>query len=132
MLAAIFAAVFATATQAVPPGTPEEIRERLAPFGTVCRAGEDCGQAAAAASTGPLSGEQVYSQFCFACHTSGVGGAPVLGDQGEWATREAKGMDTLWGSLVNGVGAMPAKGTCINCSDDELRGVLDYMLQESQ
>ena len=129
---ASLAATFAVTGYAVPPGTPDEIRERLQPFGSLCRVGDDCGQAAAASASGPLSGEQVYNQFCFACHTTGVGGAPILGDQGEWTSREAKGMDTLWGSLLNGVGAMPAKGTCMGCSDDELREVLDYMLAEGK
>ena len=112
----------------VPPGSADEIRERLQPFGAVCRAGEDCGQAAVATATGPLSGQQVYDQFCFACHTTGVGGAPKIGDVAAWDERKAKGMDTLWDSLLNGINAMPAKGTCMSCSDDELRESLDYLL----
>lgn len=128
LLGVIFAVGFAVTTNAVPPGTTDEIRTRLEPFGTLCRAGDDCGQAQAAAASGPLNGQQVYDKFCFACHMTGVGGAPKLDDQVAWTERQGKGMDTLWDSLVNGIGAMPAKGTCMGCSDDELREVLDYML----
>jgi len=128
LLAVLLAAGFAVSTNAVPPGTSDEIRTRLEPFGTVCRSGDDCGQAAVASASGPMSGQQVYDKFCFACHTTGVGGAPKLDDKVAWTERQGKGMDALWDSLINGIAAMPAKGTCMGCSDDELREVLDYML----
>jgi len=117
---------------AVPPGTADEIRARLQPSGTLCRAGQDCGVVAAVASAEPLSGEQVYNQFCFACHTTGVAGAPVLGDAEAWAPRLAQGMDLLWEHTVNGINAMPAMGTCMACSDEELRASVDYMLADVQ
>ncbi|MEM7218280.1 MAG: c-type cytochrome [Pseudomonadota bacterium] len=127
----LFVAAFGVATAlAVPPGTDDEVRARLAPLGSLCRAGDDCGVAAVAA--GPRTGKDVYDTACFACHTTGVGDAPVLGDASTWAPRVGKGMDALWGSLLNGIGAMPAKGTCMDCSDDELRAVLDYMLADVQ
>ena len=112
----------------VPPGSEDDIRARLQPFGNLCRAGEDCGQAAAAVASGPLSGEAVYNQFCFACHATGVGGAPMLGAADAWAPRLAQGLDPLWDHTLNGSNAMPAKGTCMSCSDDELRGAMDYMV----
>ena len=117
---------------ALPPGTDDEIKARLEPFGSVCRAGEDCGTAVAAAASGPLSGQQVYDQFCFACHMSGVGGAPTFGDVEAWAERSTKGMDVLMASTINGIGTMPAKGTCMNCSDDELSAAVTYMLDNAQ
>ena len=117
---------------ALPPGTNDEISERLAPFGSVCRAGDDCGVVAVSSASGPLSGQQVYDQFCFACHTSGVGGAPLLGDAAAWEPRVAKGLDELMASTLNGINAMPAKGTCMNCSDDELSAAVDYMIGQTQ
>ncbi len=117
---------------ALPPGTDDEIRARLEPFGSVCRAGDDCGAAVAAVASGPLSGQQVYDQFCFACHMSGVGGAPTFGDVEAWAERSAKGYDVLMASTVNGIGTMPAKGTCMNCSDDELGDAVTYMIEQVQ
>ena len=112
----------------VPPGTNDEISARLKPVGELCKAGQTCGAAAAAASGGPArSGQQVYDQFCFACHSTGVGGAPKLKNAAEWAPHLAKGDDALWKSIMNGLNAMPPKGTCMNCSDDELRAALGYM-----
>ncbi len=132
VLAGLAALFLAFAAQAVPPGTADEIAERLKPFGNVCRTGDDCGAATAAVATGPLSGEEVYNQFCFACHNSGVSNAPILGDVAGWAPRIDKGMDALMASTLNGINAMPAKGTCMNCSDDELADAVDYMLEQSR
>ncbi len=129
-LAALAAVSVAGWIYAVPPGTSDEISARVQPFGQVCRSGEDCGASTAAAASGPLSGQQVYDQFCFACHATGVGGAPTLGDSGAWAVRLDKGMDTLMASTLNGLNAMPAKGTCMSCSDDELGEAVQYMLEQ--
>ncbi len=119
---------------AVPPGTADEIRERLTPFGEVCRSGDDCAGAGAAttASSGPMTGEQVYNQFCGTCHAAGVAGAPIQGDGAAWEPRLAKGMDTLWDHTLNGFNAMPPKGTCMACSDEELRNAMEYMVEAAQ
>ena len=127
----------AAAADRVPPGTDDDIRERLEPFGQLCRAGDDCGGGAAggaamAGSGGAMSGEQVYNQFCGTCHNIGVAGAPKVGDVAAWEPRLAKGMDTLWDHTLNGFNAMPAKGTCMGCSDDELRAALDYIVGQAE
>lgn len=130
LIAALVAVIVGIYTYALPPGTTEEIAERIKPFGSVCRAGEDCGTVAAVAASGPLSGQAVYDQFCFACHAAGVGGAPLQGDVAQWEPRIAKGMDVLMASTINGINAMPAKGTCMNCSDEELQAAVEYMLEQ--
>ena len=63
---------------------------------------------------------------------SGVGGAPKFGDVAAWAERAEKGMDTLMASTINGINTMPAKGTCMNCSDDELAAAVTYILDNAQ
>ena len=129
LIPALVAVLIGVYVYAVPPGTTDEIAERVKPFGSVCRSGDDCGTIAAAAASGPLSGQAVYDQFCFACHATGVSGAPKLGVADDWTPRVAKGMDTLMNSTLNGLNAMPAKGTCMSCSDDELQAAVDHMLQ---
>lgn len=112
-----------------------EIEERIAPVGEVCLQGDSsCGGAAVAASTGPRSGEDVYNSACMACHTTGAGGAPMLGDVAAWADRIAKGNDALYASGVDGVPGtgMIAKGGCMNCSDEEIHAAVDYMVAGSQ
>lgn len=117
--------------EVAPPGSEAQIRERLKPAGELCRTGQDCGTASAAVATGPMTGQQVYEKFCFACHASGVSGAPTLGNAEQWGPRAAKGMDALMGSTLNGLNAMPAKGTCATCSDEELKGAVQHMLDGS-
>ena len=125
-------AVLSVHADAVPPGTDDEIRDRLAPFGSLCRAGEDCGSGAAVAASGPRSGEDVYNQSCFACHATGASGAPILGDAESWAPRIEKGMEALMASTLNGLGMMPPKGTCMACSDEELQAATEYMIHQVQ
>ncbi len=112
-----------------------EVEERIAPVGEVCLQGDSsCGGAATAASSGPRSGEDVYNAACMACHTTGAGGAPKLGDVAAWADRIAKGNDALYASGINGVPGtgMIAKGGCMNCSDEEINAAVDYMIAGSQ
>jgi predicted CxxxxCH...CXXCH cytochrome family protein len=73
----------------------------------------------------------VYNASCLACHTTGAAGAPKLGDSPAWGARAAKGMDTLLSNAINGINAMPPKGTCAACSDDELKAAIEYILSQS-
>lgn len=113
----------------------DEIRARLSPAGTVCVVGDECaaGLAVAGGPSGPRDAETVYQTFCIACHATGVSESPILGNVEQWAPRIAKGMDTLYDSAINGFNnVMPARGTCVDCSDDEIRAVVDYMVDQSQ
>lgn len=130
LFAALCLAVPVLALAVAGAGTDDEIRARLAPDGDLCLKGEGCGGAAVATSGaggGSRDGKAVYDQFCFACHMSGVGGAPVLGDAEAWEPRIAKGMDVLYESTYNGINAMPARGTCMDCTDEELQATVDWM-----
>lgn len=82
---------------------------------------------AAAPEVAAFDVEATYQMSCFACHGTGAAGAPVLGDADAWTERMAKGMDTVMANVVNGVNAMPPKGLCMTCSDDNLRSLVDYM-----
>lgn len=81
---------------------------------------------------GPRSGEDVYNTYCGACHNTGVAGAAKLGDVAAWSERVAKGIDTVYANAINGINAMPAKGTCADCSDDEIKKTVDYILENSK
>ena len=74
------------------------------------------------------AGKSIYDTKCMACHSTGVAGAPKLGDKDAWAPRIAKGNDALLASVKNGLNAMPPKGACMSCSDAELRAAIAYMV----
>lgn len=71
-----------------------------------------------------------YQMSCFACHGTGAAGAPQPGDAEVWEERMAKGMDAVMANVINGINAMPARGICMTCSDDNLREIVDYMLNQ--
>lgn len=108
----------------------DEIRGRLNPAGSVCVFGEECaaGLALAGGASGPRDAETIYNTFCMACHATGISEAPILGNAEQWEVRIAKGADALYTSSINGLNVMPPRGTCVDCSDDEMRAAVDYML----
>jgi len=103
----------------------DKIRDRIKPVGEVC-VGAECGGAAVVAS-GPRSGEDVYGAACAACHGAGILGAPKNGDKAAWDDRLAKGMDQTLANAINGINAMPPKGNCMDCSDDEILAAIKFM-----
>jgi cytochrome c5 len=105
--------------------------ERLAPDGEVTLAGEVT-SAPAAGSGGSRSGEEIYNSKCTTCHTSGAAGAPILGAAKDWTERVGKGIDVLYTSSISGFKGMPPKGLCFDCSDDELKAAVDYMVDNSK
>jgi cytochrome c5 len=113
----------------------ESIAERISAVGSLCIEGEKCKAPvvkAAAAPTGPRSGAEVYASSCAACHTTGAAGAPKVGDIAAWSPRLDKGLETLMSNALNGFNAMPAKGMCMDCSDDEINDAVTHMVDNSK
>jgi cytochrome c5 len=126
---------FGLTAGAVMANVDDEILSRIQPIGNVCVQGEDCGAAVAptaTASADPRSGSEVYGAVCLACHTTGAAGAPVIGDASSWAPRVEQGMDTLISHAINGYNAMPAKGGCASCPDEEIAAAVEYLVAESK
>jgi cytochrome c5 len=73
-------------------------------------------------------GRKVYESTCIACHATGVGGAPKLGDKAAWAPRLAVGRDGLVKSVVSGKGAMPPRAGNPKLADADIRAAVDHML----
>lgn len=113
------------------PRMTAKVQENIKPVGQVNVGAVAAAAATTTESTGPRSGDQVYNASCMACHGTGVAGAPKVGDKAAWAERAAKGVDGLLTNAINGINAMPPKGTCAACSDDELKAAIEYMLKES-
>ena len=111
-----------------------DIEARIQPFSAVCVQGEACGGGDAVAEGVARSGEDVYNGACMACHAAGIAGAPAVGDQVAWAGRISKGMDALYDSGINGVAGtgMIARGGCADCSDDDIRAAVDFMVDSSR
>lgn len=125
------------------PAVQAEIVARLQPVGRVVPAGaEELAAAArparAAAPAAPRTGNAVFQQACSACHAAAapdVLGAPKIDDAAAWAPRIAQGMAVLRQNAIDGVqgdsGAMPARGGCLDCSDDEIVAAIEYMVEQA-
>lgn len=123
----------------------QAIIDRIKAVGTVCVNAEPCVQeeapaqavasapaAVAAAPAAARSGAEVYNASCAMCHAAGVAGAPIVGDKGAWASRIAKGAEVLNTSALKGINAMPPRGTCMACSDEELIAAVQHMVDASK
>ena len=75
-------------------------------------------------------GQATYNAACISCHNPGISGAPRLGDVDAWQPRLAKGRAVLLDSTIRGLNAMPPKGMCWQCSDEDLAHAVDFMLEQ--
>ena len=128
----------------ISPVAARQTEARIAPAGAVYAgatgaAAQATAQAAALAAAsaqqaygGTLDGGVIYQNLCGACHTSGVGKAPVLTAAGMGA-RASKGKDTLYKHALEGFtgpdgGIMPPKGGNPSLSDADVKAAVDYMV----
>lgn len=77
-------------------------------------------------------GMSTYNTACLACHSTGVAGAPKLGDKAAWAPRIAKGKAAMYKIALKGKGGMPPKGGRADFSDDVIKAAVDYMVSKSK
>lgn len=115
--------------------TPKAIESRIKPVGEVTLSGDE-GAASAVTSDEPVqlaadAGKKRYKTSCAVCHDAGVAGAPKLGDKAAWAPRIEQGMETLIHNAIHGIRAMPPRGTCMNCSDEEIEATVKFMVEKS-
>ena len=68
-----------------------------------------------------------YAKSCQVCHANGAANAPITGDAAAWEPRMAKGMYALVAAVNNGLNAMPPKGMCFDCSDEDYKALIEYM-----
>lgn len=121
---------FAVQTTFANPYEIKEMVDRVKPVGEVKVAGmaDESSDEKPAEKAKPLTGPEVYNKFCVACHGAGIAGAPKYKNAGAWASRKGKGLDGLTKSAIKGINAMPPKGTCSTCTDDQIKAAIKYML----
>ena len=109
----------------------EKVVKRIKPVGSVCLDGIECAStgSAATAASGSRTGADVYGSYCVACHGTGAMGAPKMGDIASWEGRLAKGMSKTLANAIRGLNEMPMRGSCADCSDEELEAAIRYMTQ---
>lgn len=124
-----FLALWVLAAQAA---TNDDIAKRLEPVGQVCIQGKACPGMEVTASAGGGAAkipDDIIAKHCNACHGAGLLGAPKIGDTAAWKDRadHQGGLDGILAKAITGINAMPPKGTCADCSDEDLKGAIKKM-----
>jgi cytochrome c5 len=110
------------------PQNMTRVAERIKPVGQVIT-DENMLLAVAppAAARAPMTGAEIVTKVCGACHGSGVLNAPKIGDKAEWNKRG--NLKTLVASAIKGKNAMPPRGGDPSLSDDEVKAAVEEMLK---
>jgi len=76
--------------------------------------------------------EDIYRDYCSACHAPAnvMVSSPKAGISRDWSPRLKKGLPALLKSAIEGFEAMPPKGTCEDCSVEELESAIRFMAAE--
>ena len=83
----------------------------------------------------PEAGKKIFQEFCSACHASEPRidvHAPRIGVASDWKFRRQMGMPVLLKITINGIGAMPARGGCFECNDEQLQMTIQYILDQTK
>ena len=74
-----------------------------------------------------MTGEQVYTTVCAACHAAGVLNAPKFGDKAAWAPVIAAGYENLVKNAITGIRSMPPKGGNPDLSEVEVARAVAHL-----
>lgn len=75
----------------------------------------------------------IYERSCKTCHSAINTNAPLTGHAEAWRARiAAKGEAALLASVQNGLNAMPAKGLCPDCTDEQFKALTVFMSTEGK
>jgi cytochrome c5 len=61
-----------------------------------------------------------------------MNGAPKYASLEDWAPRIERGIDNLVMVAIAGKGGMPARGACMDCSDNEIKLSVQYMIDSAK
>ena len=81
----------------------------------------------------PQEGEHIAAHYCLTCHAKNPLisiGAPPIADKNAWEIRLKQEFKTIFEHCDEGFGAMPARGGCFECSDEQLILAIVALLPE--
>ena len=81
------------------------------------------------------NGKTIFEKSCIVCHQDGLDGAAQLTDKDRWIEYRAKDLEILVQHVHDGYaghyGTMSPKGKCMECSKDDLRDAIFFMMMEA-
>lgn len=75
------------------------------------------------------AGKELYVRVCSLCHkpVNIMVSSPKAGDTVDWGARLSKGIEATVDNGMNGINAMPPRGTCDSCTREEIRDAILFM-----
>jgi cytochrome c5 len=110
------------------PMVDNAVLERIKPVGDVRIDTNNMVASVESNESSERSGEAIYNSKCSGCHTSGVMEAPKYATLEDWSTRIDVGLEKLTLSAIAGKGGMPPRGACMDCTDNEIKLTVQYIL----
>lgn len=108
------------------PAETARIEERIKPAGMVITdAAALMKVSAPVEARAPMSGAEVVTKVCAACHNSGLLGAPKTGVAADWASRG--NMAAQVASAIKGKNSMPARGGDPSLTDAEIKAAIEVL-----
>jgi len=86
---------------------------------------------AASAQGRERGGKEIVEAVCANCHTTGVDGAPRIGDRKAWAQLTSQSLTSLAEAALKGVRRMPPHGGNPDLTDTEIGRAIAYMVNQS-
>ncbi len=83
----------------------------------------------------PQAGKKIFEEYCQSCHGKNPEipvNAPRIGNKKEWDRFSHLDFETLFKMAAEGYGAMPARGGCFECSDQQLKQAIEYLINKSR
>lgn len=80
-------------------------------------------------------GAEIVQHYCALCHAEKPLiniGAPKAGNVDDWKPRLKQGMQTIFTHTTNGFNAMPARGGCFECTDEQLMLAIVELLPKNK
>lgn len=74
---------------------------------------------------------KLFESKCKTCHGNAAI-APLVGNKEAWAPRIKEGKETLYKHAIKGFKGMPPKGGSADLSDGDVKGIVDYIVEQSQ
>lgn len=83
----------------------------------------------------PQAGKKIFAEYCSVCHSPHPEiplHAPRVGYKKDWIKFKNMSFDNLFKLAMLGYGAMPARGGCFECTDEQLKQAIRYLLSKNQ
>lgn len=83
----------------------------------------------------PAAAKKIFHEYCATCHKNNAiisVNAPRIGYKSDWEPFKKMTLQQLFELAAKGYGAMPARGGCFECTDEQLKATIRFMLKHSQ